>query len=157
MLCQPVSEVLAELAVPVTIRVLLQVLEVQQLQGDARLLPLIVEVDRIRQRTALVALQLRTIEPLFESLFTQRLTSAQLKPSAWARTIVLPTAPGLIPRLRATCRWLFFRTHFCRKISRTLRMDSRSVAIRPPGWEAGGRTIQRRFAPPAAPPLRERL
>src|SRR5712692_762101 len=146
MLCQPVSKVLAELAVPVTVRVLLKVLEVQQLQGDARLLPLIVKVDRVRQGTALVALQLRTVEPLLKSLLTQR-----LHPSAWARTIVLPTAPGLIPRLRATCRWLFFRTHFCRKISRTLRMDSRSVAIRPPGWEAGGRTIQRRFAPSCCP------
>jgi len=31
-------------------------------------------------------------------------------------------------------------------------MDSRSVAIRPPRREAGGRTIQRRFARPAAPP-----
>ena len=39
------------------------------------------------------------------------------------------TAPGLIPRLRAVSRWLRFKRHFRRRISRMCRMGSRSVAI----------------------------
>ena len=56
----------------------------------------------------------------------------QLRQSLAARPITLPTTPALRPRLRATSRWLFFRTNFCRKTSRIVRMDSLPVAIRPP-------------------------
>src|SRR5213593_587587 len=48
-------------------------------------------------------------------------------------------APQLIPRLCATSRWVRPRRHFCRRISRVWRMDSRSVAIHPP---FGGRTVR---------------
>src|SRR5262245_41228832 len=39
--------------------------------------------------------------------------------------------PSPTRRLRATARWLSPRAHFCRRISRICRMDSRSVAIAP--------------------------
>src|SRR5262245_5951711 len=39
--------------------------------------------------------------------------------------------PSPTRRLSATARWLSLRVHFCRRISRIWRMNSRSVAIAP--------------------------
>src|SRR5262249_36906631 len=58
-------------------------------------------------------------------------TCAQSSPAAWARLVTLLIVPSPTRRLRATARWLSRRAHFCRRISRTRRMASRSVAIAP--------------------------
>jgi len=67
-------------------------------------------------------------------------TWAQSRPAWVARRRTLVTTPTLTCRLAATSRWLRAKVHFWRRISRSLRMDSRSVAIRSflgSGWRAG--------------------
>src|SRR6185312_12727126 len=68
-----------------------------------------------------------------------------VRPATFARRIVSPTAPALAPTLSATCRWLRPSCHFCRSISLTSRMDSRSVGIASPSRRTLKRTIQRRY------------
>jgi hypothetical protein len=56
-------------------------------------------------------------------------SASHVNPIAVARLITDATAPGLLCRLRAVSRWLRFKSHFSRRISRICRMGSRSVAI----------------------------
>ena len=53
-------------------------------------------------------------------------------PASRARCSATDTAPTLMPRLAATSRWLRPTAHLSLRISRILRMDSRSVSILAP-------------------------
>ena len=61
------------------------------------------------------------------------------------------TTPGLIPRLRAVSRWLRFKHHFRRRISRMCRMGSRSVAITLSAEPRSAKTAMVERRPRAAP------
>ena len=143
---QPAVE-LAELGVAVAVGVLLEVLEVEQPQGDAGLAPLGVQVGAVGDGAVVGG---RAWGPYTRASSTSSVrasTWAQSSPAARARSTVSPTAPLLIPRLRATSRWLRPRLHFCRRISRVWRMDSRSVAIPPLSGADDPADVQRRYAP----------
>jgi len=75
-----------------------------------------------------------------EDLVGQALDLGPIEPGR----AVVPTVPLPIPRLSATARWLCPRHHFCRRISRIWRMDSRSVAIAPFLGEVAPSDVQRR-------------
>ena len=120
----------AEGGIAIAVRMLLQILQVQQLQRDAGAPQFGVNPGRIRQRARRPAGDLRPVEPLFQRVVAQpRRARPTSSPIAVARLMTDATAPGLIPRLRAVSRWLRFKRHFSRRISRMCRMGSRSVAI----------------------------
>lgn len=58
--------------------------------------------------------------------------AAHSNPTRRAARSVRDTTPILTPRLAATWRWLRCSAHFCRRISRALRMDSLSAATSAP-------------------------
>jgi hypothetical protein len=70
--------------------------------------------------------------------------SQHVRPAAFARRTVSPTAPALPPRLSAICEWLRPSSHFCLRTSLTCRMDSRSAGMAPPSRCRLRGTIQRR-------------
>jgi hypothetical protein len=132
----PAAVELAELGIAIAIGVVLEVLEVQQLQGDAgRWVGGVGGPYTRASRTSSVRIS----------------TWAQSSPAARARNTVVPTVPLLILRLSATARWLCPRPHFCRRISRIWRMESRSVAIGPFLGRMTPSTVQRRYTPAILP------
>ena len=122
---------LAELGIAIAVGVLLEVLEVQQLQGDAGLAALGVQVGAVGDDPVVGGGVGGPYTRASRTSSARRSTWAQSSPAARARSTVVPTVPLPIPRLSATARWLCPRPHFCRRISRIWRMDSRSVAIGP--------------------------
>src|SRR5437773_269422 len=81
------------------------------------------------------------------------LEPAPVVPAELGVAVAVGMPPTLTPRLAATSRWLRPRAHLWRRISRILRMDSRSVAILAPRWgRMDGWTLHRRY--PRKPPPR---
>ena len=143
------SVALAKLAVPIPVRVLLQVFEVKELQRHAGPSALGVQIPEVGQRPiASLPLAARPVQPPLKIRVGQPLGFFVAFDRGDLRlAYVSRHPPKLTPRLRATSRWLRPRTHFCRRIPRVLCMDSLSVAIPPSSCceEAdGGAAVQRR-------------
>jgi hypothetical protein len=134
---------------------------VEQLECDAGLAPLGVEVGAVRPRSGALARGPGGYSRVSRASSARPSTSVHRRPAAWARRSTPDTVPSPMLRLWATSRWVRPRAHFWRRISRILRMDSRSVATAAPFPERPGRrTPQRRPAsgghsPPRGSPVHD--
>jgi hypothetical protein len=87
------------------------------------------------------------VHPSLQRLVAEGLDLAPREPGRAGAQDGSADGAVLIPRPCATSRWVHPRLHFCRRISRVWRMDSRSVAIPPPfGGGRSGRRSRRRYA-----------
>jgi hypothetical protein len=147
---------LTELRIAVAVRVLLQVLQVQQLARDAGLVPLGVQARRSRARAdgawAAAARTGGSRAPVAECL-----DLGPVQPSGARPALDAGDGAQAGPSCPATSRWLRPRVRFCRRISWICRMESRSAAI--PPLSASGRTARtsQRRCRRRPPPLGSRV
>jgi hypothetical protein len=156
LLAPPPLVVPAELGVPVAVRMLPEVLDVEQLQGDADAVELSVDVREVRQRT-LPRLR-RAVQPRFELRVAERLDLRPAqprlpgpvqggghRPDAHGQTAShLPVAPAQSPLLPENLSCLPHGQPLGRHL---------------PSWVGRGRpvpTVQRRSALFRSPPTRQR-
>jgi Protein of unknown function (DUF3293) len=117
-----------------------EVLQVEQLQGDPRPPPLGVDPGAVRGGTLPLPRHLGpAVEPALQDVVRQRLDLGPVQPSPGGPREHAGDCAEPQPRLWATARWGSSRAHFCRRISRICRMDSRSAAIAAflPAWADG--------------------
>jgi hypothetical protein len=129
---QPAPVQVAEPGVAIAVGMPLQVLQVEQLEGDARPPPLGVDPGAVRGWPLPLPRHLGPpVEPGLQDVVGQGLDLGPVQPGPCRPREHAEIVPSPNPTLWATARWGSPRAHFCRRISRICRMDSRSAAIAP--------------------------
>src|SRR5206468_5073077 len=107
---EPAAVDLTELGVAVAVRMLLEIFEMEQFEGDAGPAPLGMQVGAVGDGAMIRGRSRRSVDPRVQDVVAEPVDLSPVEPGR-ARSTVVPTAPVLILRLWATSRWVRPRLH----------------------------------------------